>query len=93
MGNGSSADVPDETTAEEDQAFETRDANGVNLYKVSDSAGSLQIEQISTKPIRQEMLKREDCFILDVESTIYVWVGKGATQAEKTQSVARAQSK
>lgn len=30
---------------------------------------------------------------MDVGTAIYAWVGKGATQAEKTQSVQRAQSK
>lgn len=34
----------------------------------------------------------QDCFILDTGSVIYVWVGKGATQQEKTQSITRAQS-
>lgn len=93
LGGGSSADVPDESTSEEDEAFERRDADGVTLYKVSDANGALQVDTISTKPIRQEMLKREDCFILDTGSALYVWVGRGATQAEKTQSVVRAQSK
>lgn len=92
LGSGSSAAVPDESTSEEDSVFETRDANGVTLYKVSDAAGSLQVQTISTKPIRQEMLKPDDCFILDTGSALYVWVGKGATQTEKTQSIIRAQS-
>lgn len=30
---------------------------------------------------------------MDTGTAIFVWVGKGATQAEKTQSVQRAQSK
>lgn len=93
LGSGSPSQVPEDSTAEEDGAFETKDAAAVTLYKVSDAGGTLEVDTISTKPIRQEMLKREDCFILDTGSAIYVWVGKGATQAEKTQSVARAQSK
>lgn len=115
LGGGSPAQVPDESAAEEDESFERKDAASVTLYKVSDSAGSLQVDTISTKPIRQEMLKSEvsaifsyfalfstickrcfhlsqDCFILDTGTAIYVWVGRGATQAEKTQSITRAQS-
>lgn len=92
MGGGSPEQVPDESAAEEDAVFETRDAAAVTLYKVSDAAGNLQVDTISTKPIRQEMLKSEDCFILDTGTAIYVWVGKRATQTEKTQSMSRAQS-
>lgn len=84
--------MPDESAAEEDAAFERRDAAAVTLYKVSDAGGSLQVDTISTKPIRQEMLKSEDCFILDTGTAIYVWVGKQATQTEKTQAMSRAQS-
>lgn len=67
MGGGSPAQVPEESTADEDAAFETKDAAAVTLYKVSDSAGSLQVDTISTKPIRQEMLKSEvsvDCVFM-----------------------------
>lgn len=59
MGGGSPSQVPEESTADEDAAFETKDAAAITLYKVSDSAGSLQVDTISTKPIRQEMLKSE----------------------------------
>lgn len=38
------------------------------------------------------MSHTQDCFILDTGSALYVWVGKGATNTEKTQSVIRAQS-
>lgn len=92
MGSGSPDQVPDESAAEEDAIFESRDAAAVTLYKVSDAGGSLQVDTISTKPIRQEMLKSDDCFILDTGTAIYVWVGKQATQTEKTQSISRAQS-
>lgn len=59
LGSGSAAQVPEDSTADEDGAFETKDANAVTLYKVSDSSGSLKVDQISTKPIRQDMLKSE----------------------------------
>lgn len=37
------------------------------------------------------MLDSRDCFILDTGSEIFVWVGKGATQQEKSQSLLKAQ--
>lgn len=73
MGSGSPDKVPEDSTAEEDGAFETKDAAGVTLYKVTDAAGSLKVETISTKPIRQEMLKSEvndDC-VRSIVRTIF----------------------
>lgn len=38
------------------------------------------------------MIRLKDCFILDTGSGIYAWIGKGATQQEKSKSMERAQS-
>lgn len=91
LGSGSPGAVPDQSTAKEDAAFEKVDADRVSLYKVTDSKGKLAVEQITQKPLKQDMLKPEDSFILDTGSGIYVWIGKGATQQEKTQSLVKAQ--
>lgn len=61
LGSGSADKVPEDSTAEDDAAFETADAAAVTLYKVTDAGGALKVETISTKPIRQEMLKSEVC--------------------------------
>lgn len=61
------------------------------FVSVSDADGSLKIQTISEKPLKQEMLKTDDAFILDTGSGIYVWVGKKATQQEKTKAMANAQ--
>lgn len=91
LGSGSPNQVPDEAAEQEDGAFETADANSVTLYKVSDARGGLKIEPISTKPLRQEMLDTNDAFILDTGSGIYVWLGRRATQKEKTDAMSKAQ--
>ncbi|KAG4075921.1 hypothetical protein HA402_003747 [Bradysia odoriphaga] len=91
LGEGSPEDVPDESAGEDDGAFEKNDAATITLYKVSDDGGSLQVQPISSRPLTQAMLATDDCFILDTGSAIYVWVGKGATAQEKTQSMQRAQ--
>lgn len=91
LGSGSPSQVPEESAAEEDAAFETADANSVTLYKVSDASGKLKIDTVAQKPLRQEMLETSDCFILDTGSGIYVWVGRGATQKEKGDAMTKAQ--
>lgn len=92
LGSGSPAAVPDQSTAKDDATFEKTDAARVVLYKVTDSkGGKLAVDQINEKPLKQEMLKPEDAFILDTGSGLYVWIGKSATQQEKTQALAKAQ--
>ncbi|XP_063703384.1 gelsolin-like [Culicoides brevitarsis] len=91
LGSGSYNSVPDSSTSEDDADFEQSEARRVMLYKISDSAGDLKIDTISEKPLRQEMLKSDDCFILDTGSSIYVWVGKKATKQEKEKSMQHAQ--
>lgn len=59
LGSGSPDSVPEENADEEDGAFETNDAAAVTLYKVSDAGGSLKVEPISTRPLRQEMLNTD----------------------------------
>lgn len=90
LGSGSPDDVPDESIAEEDGIFESNDERSVTLFKVTDESGSLKIDPVATKPLKQEMLDKRDCFILDTGSGIYVWVGKEATQKEKTEAMNKA---
>lgn len=91
LGSGSPDQVPEESAAEEDGAFERADADAVTLYRVSDASGSLKIDPIASKPLRQEMLDTRDCFILDTGSGIYVWVGRSATAKEKSDAMSKAQ--
>lgn len=92
LGSGSANLVPEQSAAKEDAAFEKADAALVSLYKVTDSkGGKLAVEQITQKPLKQEMLKPEDSFILDSGSGLYVWIGKSASQQEKTQALVKAQ--
>lgn len=59
---------------------------------MSDTTGSVKIEIINQKPLKQEMLESEDCFILDTGSGIYVWLGKKATKREKDEAVLKAKN-
>jgi gelsolin len=91
LGSGSPSQVPDASTAEDDESFERKDESGTTLYTVTDASGSLQVTPVAQKPLKQEMLNTNDCFILDTGSGIYVWVGKKATEQEKKQAMSRAQ--
>lgn len=91
LGSGSPSLVPDQSTAPADASFEKTDAARVTLYRVTDAKGKLAVEPINEKPLKQESLKPEDSYILDTGSGLYVWIGKGSTQQEKTQAFVKAQ--
>uniref|UniRef100_A0A8C8SIQ7 Advillin n=1 Tax=Pelusios castaneus TaxID=367368 RepID=A0A8C8SIQ7_9SAUR len=76
--------TPDEVADQQQKA-------NVLLYRVSDSGGKMQVAEEAVRPLVQEMLNHDDCYILDHAGTkIYVWKGKGATKAEKQTAIAKA---
>lgn len=92
LGGGTRDDVPDESVAGSDDEFESGQERTVNLHKVSDQTGSVQITPISSKPLKQSYLDTNDCFVLETgAANIYVWVGKRCTTNEKNQAMSKAQ--
>ncbi|KAB5515291.1 hypothetical protein PHYPO_G00250170 [Pangasianodon hypophthalmus] len=60
--------------------------NSASLYKVSDALGCMSVTQLCDKaPFDQNLLQRDDCFILDngANGKIFIWKGGGATVEEK----------
>ncbi|KAM8976191.1 advillin [Pelodytes ibericus] len=63
----------------------------IMLYHVSDSGGQMAVTEVATRPLVQDLLNHQDCYILDQGGTkIYVWKGKGATKAEKQTAMSKA---
>lgn len=51
------------------------------------------MDLVGQKPLNQSQLDTNDCFILDTrDSNIFVWVGKGCTQKEKSEAMVIAQN-
>ncbi|XP_032994354.1 advillin [Lacerta agilis] len=76
--------IPDEVV---DQQWKTN----VSLYRVSDSGGKMQVTEEAKRPLMQDMLSHDDCYILDHGGMkIYVWKGKGATKTEKQTAMSKA---
>ncbi|XP_036290456.1 villin-1 [Pipistrellus kuhlii] len=63
----------------------------LKLYHVSDSAGKLVVREVATRPLTQDLLKHEDCYILDQGGLkIYVWKGKKANTEERKGAMSQA---
>jgi len=62
------------------------------LYRLSDSSGSLKIESVAQGDgnIKRSLLKSDDVFVLDVGVKLHVWVGKRASKQEKDKAITTA---
>ncbi|NXB82093.1 VILI protein, partial [Donacobius atricapilla] len=65
--------------------------SSLKLYHVSNDSGNLVIQELAIRPLTQDMLLHEDCYILDQGGIrIFVWKGKNANKEEKQQAMSRA---
>ncbi|KAF5922582.1 villin-1 [Diceros bicornis minor] len=63
----------------------------LKLYHVSDSEGKLVVREVATRPLTQDLLSHEDCYILDQGGLkIFVWKGKNANAQEKKEAMNQA---
>ncbi|KAM5270985.1 villin-1 [Hipposideros larvatus] len=63
----------------------------LKLYHVSDSEGKLVVREVATRPLTQDLLNHEDCYILDQGGLkIYVWKGKKANAEERKGAMSQA---
>ncbi|KAM6129683.1 villin-1 isoform 1-T1 [Pterocles gutturalis] len=65
--------------------------SSLKLYHISNASGNLVIQEVAIRPLTQDMLSHEDCYILDQGGLrIFVWKGKNANKEEKQQAMSRA---
>lgn len=53
------------------------------LFRLSDASGQIQFKEEATGKIYYKMLDTNDVFVLDIGSSVFVWMGKNATAQEK----------
>ncbi|KAE8626728.1 hypothetical protein XENTR_v10006726 [Xenopus tropicalis] len=74
-----------------DEVADQKQKANIMLYHVSDSGGQMEVTEVATRPLVQDLLNHNDCYIIDQGGTkIYVWKGKGATKAEKLTAMSKA---
>ncbi|KAM4881344.1 advillin [Thomomys bottae] len=74
-----------------DEIMDQQQKSNIMLYHVSDTAGQLAVMEVATRPLVQDLLNHDDCYILDQSGAkIYVWKGKGATKVEKQAAMSKA---
>ncbi|KAM6421123.1 villin-1 isoform 2-T2 [Rhynochetos jubatus] len=74
-----------------DQKVDQTLKSSLKLYHLSNASGNLVIQEVAIRPLTQDMLLHEDCYILDQGGLkIFVWKGKNANKEEKQQAMSRA---
>uniref|UniRef100_A0A3B5A530 Villin like n=1 Tax=Stegastes partitus TaxID=144197 RepID=A0A3B5A530_9TELE len=65
--------------------------NNVRLYHVFENGGNLVVQEVAIQPLTQDLLRSNDCYILDQKgSSVMVWKGKQASAAERREALNRA---
>uniref|UniRef100_A0A8C7Q9X8 Villin-1 n=1 Tax=Oncorhynchus mykiss TaxID=8022 RepID=A0A8C7Q9X8_ONCMY len=66
--------------------------SSVKLFHISDAQGNLVVQEVAVKPLTQDLLNHEDCFLLDQGGTrIFIWKGKKASKTERSESLDKAE--
>jgi len=68
---------------------DTKITDKKRVLKVSDASGTLKVEEV---PFARKSLNKNDVFIVDVLHSIFVWIGTGASVAERRNGFSLAQS-
>uniref|UniRef100_A0A671SH81 Villin-1 n=1 Tax=Sinocyclocheilus anshuiensis TaxID=1608454 RepID=A0A671SH81_9TELE len=78
--------IPDEIV---DEKLKT----AIKLFHISDSQGNLVVQEVAVKPLTQDLLKTEDCYLLDQGGIkIFIWKGKKASKTERAESLKKAEA-
>jgi len=58
-------------------------ASPTKLFRISDATGKMEFTQEQEATLNFDKLDTKDCFLADSGTTVYVWVGKGASKEER----------
>jgi len=61
------------------------------LFQLSDASGTMVFNLVAEGNIPRSKLDSKDAFVLDSGPEVFVWVGKGASAAEKKTALQHAQ--
>ena len=76
------AAVPDDEPDENDPDMT------YSFFKISDETGKIQATEIKDRPLTVEMLDTNDCFVLELNKQVIIWVGRAAKDSEKKNALA-----
>lgn len=67
--------------------------SSVKLFHISDAQGNLVVQEVAVKPLTQDLLNHDDCYLLDQGGIkIFIWKGKKASKTERSESLNKAEA-
>lgn len=82
------ADDPFLLSADEQAKDERLDPATIQLYRISDSTGSIKMTKEKEGPVKWDDLDQSDVFLVHANVGIWIWVGSGASKSEKSKAMA-----
>lgn len=74
-----------------DEIADQEQKSQLTLYHVSDDSGKMKVTEVGTRPLVQDLLNHDDCYILDQGGLkVFAWKGKKANTAEREAAMSRA---
>jgi len=80
---GGKADIKDEPSVDR---FEAASKGDKILLRLSNASGSIEFKEEAKNSISLSLLDTNDVFIVDVQSEIFIWIGKKSNVVEKTNA-------
>ncbi|XP_012691955.2 villin-1 [Clupea harengus] len=76
-----------------DKVVEEKLKSSIKLFHISDAQGNLVVQEVAVKPLTQDLLRHEDCYLLDQGGIrIFIWKGKKASKLERSESLDKAEA-
>jgi gelsolin len=58
-----------------------------SVHHVSNATGRMVIEEVCRGKLDKKVLNSDDCFIVDVGVSVFIWVGQGSNNLEKREAM------
>uniref|UniRef100_A0AAY5K4L6 Villin-1 n=1 Tax=Esox lucius TaxID=8010 RepID=A0AAY5K4L6_ESOLU len=76
-----------------DDVVDQKLTSSVKLFHISDAQGNLVVQEVAVKPLTQELLNHEDCYLLDQGGIrIFIWKGKKSSKTERAEALDKAEA-
>ncbi|XP_062861507.1 villin-1 isoform X2 [Trichomycterus rosablanca] len=76
-----------------DEVVDEKLKSSIKLFHISDAEGNLVVQEVAVKPLTQDLLNPEDCYLLDQGGIqIFIWKGRKSSKRERTESVEKAEA-
>ncbi|XP_072541708.1 villin-1 [Salminus brasiliensis] len=76
-----------------DEVVDEKLKSSIKLFHISDASGSLVVQEVAVKPLTQDLLNPEDCYLLDQGGIrIFIWKGRKSSKKERSEALDKAEA-